>query len=502
MGMVDHSIGDKRVTEFWKSIPAWPTAILKSLFTPQPQGKMRFAAAAWIVILYFLGVYWFGVFFNWGDHTLFFQDWADITGPRTQMLRTAAQQNQLPLHISDPSTMHGNTYRFLTVPDTLISPQYLLLKRFSIPRFYFINVILFYTLGFAGLLVLRRKFRLSVMAFAVLTMLFNFNGNILAHFSVGHMTWLGYFLFPWFAWLTFRLLEGDRSWKWILMMSTLMFIIWLQGSFHQFLWLLIFLVLIGLFVPGTFWMMARTGVFVLLMSSFRILPAILLYGRYGASYITGYPTLFVLWDSLVHIANPTGGGIITFPPGIEGVSPWEMTSFIGLFGTGFTIYFGLIQGTLSSKSPFQKLFLPIGGMLVLSIGQFFGYLRLLPIPLIQGERVGTRIISVVLAFLFIIGAERLQRWLELRNIKNISHIGLLLAFGIAMMELWTNLKIWSIPNAVKDFWWVYYDVEKWYVKNNWEDTIYLYLIFGGVALSLLTFAGLTLLSLKENQKHT
>ena len=503
------------MTEFWKSIPAWPSAILKSLFTPQPQGKMRFAAAAWIVFLYLLGAYWFGVFFNWGDHTLFFQDWADITGPRTEFLRTAVKSGQLPLHISDPSTMHGNTIRYLTVPDTLISPQILLLARFSIQRFNYINVLLFYTLGFAGLLALRRKFHLSIFALAVLTLLFNFNGDLLAHFSVGHMTWIGTFLFPWFALLIFRLLEGDHSWKWIFWMSSLMAVIWLQGSFHQFLWLLIFLGLIGLFVPGCFWMIVRSGFFVLLLSAFRILPSIMLVGKYGASYISGYPTFFSLWDSLINITNLTGT-YFYFPPGYEGVSPWETANFIGILGTIFMLYFGLVRGMLVRQAPFQKLLLPLGGMLLLSMGQFFGYLRMIPIPLIQGERVGTRIISVVLVFLFIFAAERLQRWLDSSAIStdaeppSLNSTGilpawvlqgsLLLAFSMEMMELWINLKTWSIPNAVKEFWWVYYDVDKWYVKNNWADTTYLALVFGGLALSLITFAALALIAWRRSRK--
>ena len=77
-------------------------------------------------------------------------------------------------------------------------------------------------IGFAGLLVLRSRLRLSAISFAALFLLFNFNGHILAHYSVGHATRGGYFLFPWFVWLILRLLDGDRSWAWTLGMSVLM----------------------------------------------------------------------------------------------------------------------------------------------------------------------------------------------------------------------------------------------------------------------------------------
>jgi hypothetical protein len=444
-------------------------------------------------------VVWFGIFFNWGDHTLFMEDWAQITGPRFQFLRDAVKTRQLPLHISDPSTMHGNTLRYLVVPDTFISPQAILLARFSIQRFNFINVVLLYSIGFAALLALARKFRLSLIAFSALSLLFNFNGNILAHYSVGHVTWYGYFLFPWFAFLIFRLLEGDHSWKWTLWMSVLMFVIWLQGSFHQYLWLLIMLGLVGLFVPGKFWVIMRTGICVLLMSAFRLLPSILLIGKYGASYIDGYPSLWALLDSMVNITSP-GYNSPYFPPGIEGMTTWETASFLGLLGTVFMIYFGVVRGLLGKEAPWRRLMLPIGGMLLLSMGPIFGYLRLLPVPILQGERVGTRIISLVITFLLILATERFQRWLDAVKDKPHVPLALTVASALMLMELWINLSIWKIPNVVKVFWWTYYDSHRWYVKNNYTDSKYIALVAGGLAISILTIVGLAVVSRLEIQR--
>jgi hypothetical protein len=479
-------------------ISAWFQGAFGAFFEPEPHRSRRILTAVWLVGLYLLGGLWFGYFDSWGDHTLFFQDWADITGPRFQFLRDAAQTGQLPLHISDPSTMHGNTYRYLAVPDTLISPQYLLMKRFSVQRFQLINILIFYSLGFIGLLALGRKLRLSLFTFSLLFFLYNFNGNILAHLSVGHATWVGYFLFSWFVLLIFQLLEGDHSWRWCFQMSFLMFVIWLQGSFHQYLWLLLMLGLVGLCVPGKFWVMVRVGFFVLLMSAFRILPAILLYGRYGASYISGYPTLWLLWDSLVNLTNPLSIPVVT--TGGEGLSAWETTNFIGLLATLWMLYFGLARGLFGKEAPARRLMLPLGGMLLLSVGQIFGFLRLLPIPMIQGERVGTRIISVVLVFLLVIAAERSQRWLDGVGERTFVQIGLTLGFAFTLMELWVNSGFWMISNGVKIFWWVYYDAHRWFVKDNYSDRTYLWLVFGGLALSLATIAGLGLAAWLERKR--
>ncbi len=117
-------------------------------------------------------------------------------------LRDAVRSGELPLHISDPATLGGITDRFLAIPDEILSPQVYLLRFISIGRFVFVDVAILYTIGFFGLLWLRRRFSLSLFTFTILFLLFDFNGHILAHYCIGHVTWGGYFLFPWFySWL-------------------------------------------------------------------------------------------------------------------------------------------------------------------------------------------------------------------------------------------------------------------------------------------------------------
>ena len=462
--------------------------LFSCLFTAELHGRMKILTVLWLVGVYALGIWWFGAFFNWGLHGVTFQDWADITAPRLQFFKTAVQTGQLPLHISDPSTMHGDTLRYLTVPDTLISPQMILLGRFTIQRFNFINVLFLYTLGFAGLLVLRKQLHLSLAAFSFLSLLFNFNGNILAHYSVGHTSWGGYFLFSWFAWLILRFVDGDRSWKWTFGMALLLFIIWLQGSFHQYIWLLLFLVLVGLTIHGAFWAILRTGIFTLLMSSFRILPAILLYGKFEGSFMAGYPTLYSIWDSLVTIANPVANPY--YPSGIQAAGAWETTCFVGLVGAFFILYFGAIRTIFDPDSPYIRLLLPISGMVLLSLGRFFVYIRSLPIPLLSGERISTRIFCIGLVFLIVLGAERFQNWLNRVNSQHIVHLGVAAAFMLMITELRMNITVWKLSTVQYIFTPVYYNPEKWFVNNNWNDSIYLWLVFGGLTISLLTILGL------------
>ena len=472
-----------------------PGDLFDLLFQARVTGKRRWIAWIWLLGVFILGLYWFWIFFEHGAHTVLFHDWANVTAPRYQFLKSAVEEMQFPLHISDPGTFHGFTYRYLSVPDTLISPQLILLGGMAITRFNLFNVCILYSLGFIGLLVLKNKFHISLIPFTALSLLFNFNGNILAHFSVGHANWGGYFLFPWFVWLVFRLLEGDRSWKWTFGMSLLLFIIWLQGSFHQYIWLLMMLALIAVFVPRVFWFVVRAGAITLVLSAFRLLPSILSYGNYVGGFDNGFITLGVLFNYLIFMASPKE--IKYFMPGTGPfIGSWELTTFIGLVGTLFVIYFGLYRGLLARQAPFRSLTLPLGIMLLLTGGLFY-IVDQLHIPLLGGERISSRMISVVLAFGLIMAAERFQHWLDRSDRKRFLAAGSVMAFSMTGMDLWLNMNVWKLSDSSQLFDWEYFDPNKWFVKNDYSDTLYLGLVFGGLAISLVTFIVLAVLSWKE-----
>ncbi len=479
--------------EFLKSVAG-------ALFEAELPRNRRWVAAVWLLGLYIAGLFWFWIFFQKGTFSMEFEDWSQITAPRLQFLRVALKEGQLPLHISEDKTFHNATTRYLSVPDTLISPQLVLLYWLPIQWFAIADVWILYTLGFVGLLVLRARFRLSLIPFTALCFLFNFNGHILAHFAVGHFSWGGYFLFPWFAWLIYRLLDGVRGWAWTLGMAAVLFIIWLQGSFHQFVWLLMLLGLVGVLVPRTFWTVLRAAVFTLLLSAFRLLPAILINGVYVGSFDNGYPTLAMIWDYLVKFTVPNEPTNYFYMGTGPRIGSWEMTTFVGLTGALFLIYFGVYRGLLARQAPFRELALPLGVILVLSTGSFYFLLDSLDIPLITGERVTSRMISVVLVFALIAAAERFQRWLDGSDRKPFLAAGSLLAFSMVGMDLWLNLNVWRITHAAAYFQWVMYDKNVWFVRNDWSDTVYLWMVFGGLAITVLTFIVLASLAWRERRR--
>jgi len=470
----------------------------ESILASGPFGKYRTLSVLWLTVLYLSGIAGFGHFFQWGNFDMMYMDWSNITGPRLQFFRSAVLQGEFPLHISDNATLQSATNRYLAVPDTFISPQFLLLYKLPLPIFSMVDVWLLYSAGFGGLLALRRKLRLSLVSFTVLFLLFNFNGSILGHLSAGHLTWGGYFLFSWYVWLVLRLVEGDRSWTWTALMAVLLLIIWLQGSFHQYVYLLIMLAAVAIFIPAAFWTVIRTGLVTFVVSAFRILPGILAYTNYKQTFINGYPSLISIWDNLVSLPGSAVNsannyaGLGDFPGG------WEMTAFVGLVGGLFLVYFGVYCGLLKRQSPYRALLAPLGVILLLTLGQVFDLFRQLPIPLIQGERVSSRLFEVVLAFGLVLAAERFQRWLDEGPQKPVALAGALLGLGLIGFDLWQDLTYWSVANRPLVYW-NFFNPANWTVKNDYADTRYLWAVFGGLAVSIVAIVILGGLSWREHR---
>ncbi|HLE52041.1 MAG TPA: hypothetical protein VI755_08255 [Anaerolineales bacterium] len=459
---------------------------MEFFFVSNPPHRTRPITWAWLVALYLVGAVLWGYFFSWGRFSLNFHDWAHITGPRLAFLKSALVQGLPPLHISDSYPLGVNTDRFLAIPDQILSPQTILLRILSIETFVVGNVLLLYSLGYGGLLWLRRKFSLSPVAFIILFLLFNFNGHILAHFAVGHATWGGYFLFPWFAILVFQLVEGERGWTWIAKMALLLFAIFLQGSFHQFVWALIFLALLAVAKRGYFLTAGGGALFAVLLSLVRILPAASLVGKFSYEFWSGYPTLVDLWQSLVTIYPPGTKTPLLLMPARLGY--WEVNLYVGLAGAVFLLYFGVWRWLRAhaDHSGYLNLALPVLGLVVMSIGQIFSIIRLAQVPLLEGESVTTRIISLPFVFIIIFAVIHFQGWLDQPH-RSAALVYLILStvIIISLNDLGQNYRIWQVAAAAPTFKEIIFDPRAWMVTNH-PDPAYLGLLLAGAALSLVS----------------
>lgn len=133
-------------------------------------------------------------------------------GPRFDFLRRAFLEGRLPLHIGIPLTP---TARFLAIPDTLISPQVILLRRVEPGSFVLLNTLFLYSLGFLGLILLGQRLRWSPFTVVVVFLLVMLNGHPVAQIAVGHSMWASYFLLPFFALLLIELSERGVGWGWV-----------------------------------------------------------------------------------------------------------------------------------------------------------------------------------------------------------------------------------------------------------------------------------------------
>jgi hypothetical protein len=340
---------------------------LIELFVGHPQQKNAWLQRLWIACLFIGGLYMWGQLLNWGRGPLNFHDWADIFGPRLTVLRTAIINRELPLHSSVPVIEGGVTLRFLAIPDQILSPQIFLLPWLDIGRFVLLQFWLMYALGFWALLRLRRRFVLSLLAFSILFALFNFTGHILSHASVGHANWGGYLLLPGFALLIFDLLDGKANWRWVAKVVFWSLFIFLQGSYHHFIWILFFLGMLALIIPRHFWMLAATAVFAVLVSMVRILPAALLLGNFDNSFVAGFPLVQSIWQYMTQLQTPSDK---TTSLGLtHAIGTWEFTFFVGMLGALFILYFGVIRPLLNrdDSDNFRLLLLPCLGLTILSL---------------------------------------------------------------------------------------------------------------------------------------
>jgi hypothetical protein len=472
---------------------------LIDLFSGPPQKKNAWLQRAWLLGLFIIGFYLWGQFLSFGNGLLNIHDWADIFGPRLAVLQAALINKVLPLHSSLP-VMDGKSLRYLAIPDQILSPQIFLLPWLGIKQFIMLQVWIMYTLGFIGLLLLRKRFLLSLLSFTILFALFTLNGNILTHISVGHASWGGYFLFPFFVLLVFDLLEAKGNSQWVAKVSFLSFFILLQGSFHQFIWILFFLGLLAIAIPRHFRLLAVTILSIVLVSFIRLLPAVTLFGDFNNSYIAGYPLVQSIWQYMTQLQVPYD--ITTTLNLTNSIGVWEYTFFIGLFGALFILYFGVLRPLISreDQTTYRILLIPCLGLTLLSLDMVYRkLLNLIPLPIFTVERVSSRIFILAYVFILIIAVIQFQRWLERNRLSLLSISGMLALVVMGANDLKRNETLWSVKSIRNYFPNDAFSPELYYPANQYGDRGYINLLLIGLIVSLVSSAILIILAWRERR---
>lgn len=464
-----------------------------------PQRKFFWGNLVTLSLLFAGGFYQWGKFLNWGRGPYNFHDWADITAPRLTFLQDAMVKGVLPLHTANAEALGGITTRFMAIPDVLLSPQIIFLRYMDLGAFIIFQFTLMYTLGFLGLLQLRKKFGLSMLAFIVIYFLYNFNGHILAHFSVGHFTWGGSFLFSWFALFMLELIEGKTGWGWVTKIAILLFVILLQGSYHQFVWCILFLLFTAIFSIKNIVVILKGVAFSLLVSAVRLLPPLILLGKFNDQFIAGYQDILTIINCMIHLQIPLSK--TTLEDVSAGMSSWESTIFVGVIGAVFLIYFGIWRTSTNSETVHESkvLLLPAMCLTILSLEQIYQTLRTyIPIPILTGERISARMVGLAFVMVLVLATIEFQNWLNQRKAAKFTAALLFLMLLLEGNDLWQNYVLWSVGKASGEFPVQGFTPSMWYVANDLSDAPYLRLIMVGLVITLGSLGFLFVKVWREN----
>jgi len=466
------------------------STLVETFFLPGKGKVFAWFDGLWSAALYLLGLFHWCLFLDWGKVPFDLHDWLDQWA-YLSFLRQAALASELPLHIGSPLV---TTDRYLGRPDTLFSPQAYLLRFLEPGTFVLVNLLILFSAGFVALLLLKRRYKLSPVAFTTLFALFAFNGHITAHYAVGHAEWTGYFFLPFFVLLILKVLEGEKAdWRWVLLVALTLFAITLQGAFHFFLWCLIFLLAWGVFSPKHLIPALKATAFSLLLSLFRSLPPAIEFAGGGKAFISGFPTVTDLFAAMVVLKYPSEALAGPF----KSLGWWEVDTYIGLVGLGFLLTFGIYR-TWRKQGPARMLLAPIVALTFLSIGQVYTLINHLPLPLADSERVTARFFIVPVVALAILAATSCQDFLTERGHCSLSErvfsLGLL---ALLANDLYQHSRLWRVNNMYQLFPSTPANVQSTVINH--PDPVYSTALIAGSAITLLTFFLLLILSRGERR---
>jgi hypothetical protein len=414
-----------------------------------PASDYRPYGAASIIVLIVLfagGLLHWVLFFHYGDIAFSAYDWhKEYT--YYSIIKNAIATGRMPYHVD---IIFQGTRRFLALPETNLSPQILLLPFMSIGRFVLVNVLILYTAGFVGCLLIARRYGLSILAFTVFFLLFNFNGHLTSHMGVGHSMWSAYFLLPFLILLTMEIVEGKATRTTPIKLAFVLFFIVLQGGLHIYVWALAFLFLLMLFNPSQLRPLGLSMVFSVALSAFRLFPAAFALSGKAERFIWSYPTVRDMLDALITIRQQTPERLA--PWGTAGW--WEYDLYIGLTGLAFVLWFGVVSRFLKStpaEHRYGAFDIPLLIMFVLSVSYFWAFISRIPLPILKSERVATRFIVLPLILLITLASVRFNDLLE--RIKQTVKLRIAAVVGIALVSLGflDHSYLWSVARLERVF---------------------------------------------------
>ncbi len=400
----------------------------------------------WMVAFYVIGLVHWTLFFDLGQIKFNVHDWG-LTAHYLLGLEQAVTTGQLPLHVLPPTPWHM-TERFLTNPDLPVSPQVLLIPLLGLGRFVLVDTLFLYSLGFLGLYLLAKKLELSSFSFAMLFILFSFNGHVTSHLGVGHIVWEGYLLTPFVILLIFVAAERGPDRRWPVLMSLALFAILLQGAFHFVIWSALLLVLLALTRASIRRPVIVAVVLTAALGAFRFVPAAFEFTSAQWNFIGGFQSVGDIPIGLSTLVTPIEAANEHYGP----PEWWEVDYYVGILGLGFLAVFGIFSWLRQSNSPDRRPVRVLAPALIvmtfLSLDIIFRAIANLPIPFIGAERVSSRFFVLPFLFLIVFSVMALQRWLNSQRPSAGIRMLLLAGMSAIALDLWQHSRVWR-PSAAQ-----------------------------------------------------
>jgi len=458
-------------------------SLIKSLFKFENDKSGKILNQILYIVVFCFGALLWIKFLNYGDIPSDRLDWLQVTFPRLTTMQQAVNDVVLPLHIGDSFGIKDVTDRYFVIPDLILSPDIFLLRLLSIPTFILVHILICYSLGFWGLIKLRNKYSLSFSAFFPLFMLFNFNGFLISHIAVGHLTWGAYFLLPFFIELIWEIFNPSLiEWNWIKKFSFLQFGIFLLGGYHFFVWIIFFMINLFIVMKGKHKMIFLAILSSFFINAYKIIPSALLSNELSLDFHTSFSSSYQIIRSLIYSLKPLDAVISTM---VLDYTIWEINFYIGMASFIMILIFSFCFFQYQDNKQYRILLIPISILTLLSIGHFYRPVFQSGLPILSGERVFTRYFILPLLLLITISINQYQISLT----KNLDKPFLLFFVWILNLiianDLTQNAANWEIKQIIEiipaEFMQFNYSIQ------NRSDPIYIAFILTGVGISIISF---------------
>ena len=206
-------------------------------------------------------------------------------------------------------------------------------------------------------------------------------------------------------------------------------------------------------------------------------------------------------DAFVLLKVPVATEVFSHNP-LNPLGWWELDYYVGFLGLAFVGGLGLLAflrrpRTLPDVGP---LALPVLILTLFSIGKLYKVFHVLQVPLLDSQRVSSRLLYLPFLFLTLAGARWLQAWLDRRRPSPMLTVSLLSGVLLLASDIWQHVKLWRVakmgdlfPNKALDL-----GVN---VVANRVDPPYTAALVVGLAISLAALCALVFLAVREKPQR-